>query len=134
MISWFEKHKKMSWMITVIIAIMIFYVSSLTFAPSGTGTGSSIKATLYHILAFFFFALFLFISSVNGKLDSRVIFLTFLIAIVYSMSDEVHQLFVPGRGATIRDVFLDSLGIFYAFMIYSISLQYREIKNGKNSN
>jgi len=33
-----------------------------------------------------------------------------LICILYAVSDEVHQLFVEGRGAQIEDVFIDSLG------------------------
>lgn len=34
-----------------------------------------------------------------------------LIALLYAMSDEWHQSFTPGRGPTIRDVFIDSGGI-----------------------
>lgn len=32
------------------------------------------------------------------------------ICILYAISDEVHQLFVPGRGGQVRDVILDSAG------------------------
>lgn len=32
------------------------------------------------------------------------------ICILYAISDEFHQLFVPGRGGQIRDVLIDSTG------------------------
>lgn len=37
-----------------------------------------------------------------------------LFAIGYAMSDEWHQSFVPGRGPSIRDVGVDSIGVFLA--------------------
>lgn len=33
-----------------------------------------------------------------------------LLCILYAISDEVHQLFVPGRGAQVMDVLIDSVG------------------------
>ncbi len=37
MIFWFEKHNKISWIITILIAIFIFYISSLSFEPTPAG-------------------------------------------------------------------------------------------------
>lgn len=34
----------------------------------------------------------------------------FLICVLYAASDEIHQLFVPGRAGQIRDVLIDSCG------------------------
>jgi VanZ family protein len=33
-----------------------------------------------------------------------------LICVLYAISDEIHQSFVPGRGPSIIDVFIDSTG------------------------
>lgn len=42
--------------------------------------------------------------------------LSLFIAILYAFLDETHQLFVPGRTGTIRDVILfDILGVFLSF-------------------
>lgn len=46
-----------------------------------------------------------------------------LICVLYAMSDEFHQLYVPGRSGEIRDVLLDSTGslvgiIGYFFVCY----------------
>jgi len=128
MISWFERHNTLSWIITFLIAIAIFYISSLKFDSVSVGL-SSINSILYHILAFFFFAFFLMISLVR-KENKNFIFLAILFAVFYGVSDELHQFFVPGRYSSLFDVFLDSVGIVFAFMIYFISIKWRE-KNRK---
>jgi VanZ family protein len=33
-----------------------------------------------------------------------------LITVLYAMSDEYHQTFIPGRNGTVMDVVIDSLG------------------------
>jgi len=125
-ISWFEKHNKLSFGITLLIALSIFYISSLTFGSGGSGTNTF--SILYHILAFFFFAFFLLISLVRGK-NKQFIFLAIIISIIYGFSDEIHQFFVPGRYTSLSDVFLDSVGVLFAFMIYLISIEYRTRNN-----
>lgn len=124
MITWFEKHNKISWTITLIGAIAIFYVSSLTFET--ISYKPSIISILYHILAFFCFAFFLLISLVKGKEKYLIFSLAILISIIYGISDEIHQFFVPGRACTIFDVGLDSIGILFASMIYLISIKFRK--------
>ena len=121
MISWLEKNNKLSWTITAIIAITIFYLSSLNLGSRSTNTISM----LYHISAFFFLSLFLLISIVR-KEKKNLILLAIMIAIFYGISDEIHQFFVQGRNTSLLDVFLNSLGTLYAFMVYFISLEYRD--------
>jgi len=119
MISWFEKHSKISLLITIIIAVAIFYVSSLTF-PSGK-PGSNIKSILYHLFIFFLFSLFLLISLTKRK-NVKLIPIAITTAVLYGILDELHQLFVPGRACSLGDVFVDAVGITFAFMLYSIRI------------
>ena len=125
MISWFEKHSKLSWIITIIIAIIIFYVSSLTFKPGIPG-GFPWKPIAYHFYAFFFLAGFFLIALTKGK-NKESIFLVINLAILYAISDEVHQLFVPGRAFAFADILTDSAGILFAVLIY-VLLRYRNFK------
>lgn len=49
----------------------------------------------------------------NPKIKASVI------TVLYACTDEFHQLFVPGREGKIRDVFIDSIGLFIGlFLIY----------------
>ena len=43
--------------------------------------------------------------------EKRKIILGWVVGTLYAITDEIHQLFVPGRSGEIRDVFLDSLGV-----------------------
>lgn len=56
----------------------------------------------------------------SGVKGCKGIFISLLICIVYAISDEIHQLFVPGRGAQVMDVFIDSGGAFAGIILYQI--------------
>lgn len=40
-----------------------------------------------------------------------------LVGALYAITDEIHQLFVPGRSGMIKDVFIDSLGIITGVIV-----------------
>ena len=79
-----------------------------------------------HILrksAHFFAYLVLGILMINGLSSSDIygfkgIGLAILICILYAISDEVHQLFIPGRGGQVSDVILDSVGTIVGILGY----------------
>ena len=56
----------------------------------------------------------------------KLIFLTIDLAILYAISDEVHQLFVPGRAFAFADILTDSAGILFAVLIY-VLLRYDKL-------
>jgi len=124
MIAWFEKHNRLSWLITVFGGFLIFYLSSRSFENVSYST--NFLSILYHFSAFFLFALFFEISLVNGRCDYLLLFFAFLFAIFYGVFDELHQFLVPGRHASIFDVFIDSLGVLFSSMVYAISLESRK--------
>lgn len=42
----------------------------------------------------------------------KIIWLSIILSILYAFSDEYHQSFILGRQASLRDVGIDSLGVF----------------------
>lgn len=56
------------------------------------------------------------LSEIRGK---KSIVFALAICIAYAISDELHQLFVPGRGAQVKDVLIDSTGAFVGIILYS---------------
>lgn len=44
--------------------------------------------------------------------------ISFLIAFIFSCSDEIHQYFIPGRSCQITDVLLDSGGMIFGILIF----------------
>ena len=122
----FEENPKASLFVSLLIAIAIFYISSLTF-PLGLEKGFDLKPTIYHIFIFFFLTVFLLFALVRGK-KKDFIFITILIALMYGLSDEFHQLFVLGRVASFSDLILDFFGILAASFIYVILIRKRNKK------
>lgn len=53
-----------------------------------------------------------------GITGRKAIFTGILIAVIFAISDEVHQLFVPGRGGQLKDVLIDSAGAIVGVFIY----------------
>ena len=51
----------------------------------------------------------------SGK--KRLLLSAFLIGAVYAASDEVHQLFVPGRTGSVQDILLDCGGVILGVLI-----------------
>ncbi|WP_372995810.1 VanZ family protein [Lutispora sp.] len=49
--------------------------------------------------------------------------LAFVICVLYAVSDEVHQLFVPGRGGQVTDVLIDSAGAAVGITAYLLVLE-----------
>ena len=119
MISSFEKNKGVPFVITLWIAFVIFYISSLEIIPV-PGPSISIFPIVYHITAFFFLALFLFISVLERKWNSKNIILSLTLVTLYAILDEFHQYFVPSRVASFSDFLLDFNGIAFASLIYFI--------------
>ncbi len=46
--------------------------------------------------------------------------LSLMICILYAISDEVHQSFVPGRGPGVMDVLIDSAGAMVGIGMYEM--------------
>lgn len=42
-----------------------------------------------------------------------------IVTVLYATTDEIHQLFVPGRSGQLRDVFIDSIGALMGCLLFS---------------
>ena len=101
------------------MAIEIFYFSTIVSSPIGKQRIDLIPI-LYHFIVFFLFSFFLFITiKGNKKIKSKYILIVIIISIIYAVLDEIHQSFVPNRDSSIKDVLIDTLGIFFSIIIYS---------------
>ncbi|SOC38481.1 VanZ family protein [Ureibacillus acetophenoni] len=54
----------------------------------------------------------------TGMRGTKAVLLSIAICVVFAITDEWHQLFVPGRGAQISDVLIDSCGAIVGVMSY----------------
>jgi VanZ family protein len=127
--------KILSWTAVVLWVALIFYLSHQPAHQSNrvsTGITEIIVKTVEKIVpgaefnvksfnhlvrknAHFFVYLILGVLVMNalarsGVYGCRGVGLALLICVLCAVSDEIHQLFVPGRGGQVKDVLIDSAG------------------------
>jgi VanZ family protein len=114
---------------SVILAVVIFYASSLSSIPGAPKTLD--LSVFYHFLIFFYFSFFLLLAiSGSKKIKLKHIVLTLIISLIYAASDEFHQLFVPGRACTLSDFLTDSAGVLFSILLI-LSLTINKTKKNK---
>ncbi len=101
------------------VMALIFYMSSLSYIPeSGVSDVFSIKPLIYH------FSVFLLLAFLSKRCFAAYNFnnpalTAFIFVLLYSLTDEMHQYFVPNRNFDIFDILIDNLGsfmiVFYLF-------------------
>jgi len=96
------------WFITLSYMTLIFYLSSIhgdRVVGLLRGYDKPIHLLIYTILAFLFY-----LSFNKTGIRRYLLILSFIFTLIYGITDEVHQLHVPYRDASIGDVFADSIG------------------------
>lgn len=116
------------------ISALIFYLSSRSSNPLHEVVIYNVLLNkLAHLIAYstlFLSAAFYFQSN-KYTLKHHYLF-SFLYLILYAISDEIHQTFVPSRQGKISDVFIDLLGGIIAYFSTKILHIYIKIPNVKN--
>jgi len=84
--------------------------------------------TEYFILSFIFYRAVV----VSGVRMKKSIIVTLVFCFLYAVSDEVHQIFVPGRAFAVGDIIIDTLGaalgiiVIYFKNLISGNIQYKK--------
>ena len=74
-----------------------------------------------HISAYFVLGILLFnLLKDYGLGVKKMIFACIAIAMLYACTDEIHQMFVPGRSGEVRDVLIDTAGAAVGVAVYAV--------------
>lgn len=109
MSSWFRGPSFRLWAPVVVYMVAIFIGSSISEPPPiPGGTDKPLHSSVYFGLAV------VVVRAVAGGLPRRIragaAAMAILITVGYGVTDEFHQLFVPGRSADVYDVLADAIG------------------------
>lgn len=102
---------------------LIFYLSATPFLKTELGFWDLILRKIAHMVEFgvlFLLAKRALSGSGLGLNRKEVNLVSFVFAMLYAVSDEYHQAFVPGRGPSLIDVCIDTLGIILAYIVNRI--------------
>lgn len=101
---------------------IIFYLSSRTrFTATGEVFEDFLIFKTLHMVEYGLLALLLFNALYNTVTQKfyNAIRLSWVFSVLYATTDELHQIYVPTRGGSTRDIFIDALGVtLVLYIIY----------------
>ena len=63
---------------------------------------------------------FLVINMFTKNNINNLYLISIILCIIYATSDEIHQIFVPGRACQLRDILIDSIGSITGIYLYKL--------------
>lgn len=100
------------WLGVALYAIFIFWLSSLSEVP-GTPENIPFADILFHVVLYSFFGALLYLAmshTWNRMPASHIIMFLVGAALLYGITDEMHQAFVASRESSVWDVVADGVG------------------------
>ncbi len=122
------KNKKIFyWAAAITYALIIFLLSSLSGSQTDRFYLFKNSDKVIHIMVYSVLCLLLnraFFFTFKNSVKRYVPIIAIFISIVYAITDEFHQSFVPGRYASMDDIFADGIGA----VISQIILYIKDVK------
>lgn len=106
------------WGLAILIMMVIFTFSSIPSVelPS-LGWFDMLVKKGGHILGYGMLSM----AYLRGlDMDKKNLWFAWLLSIIYSITDEIHQIFVPGRHASVWDIGIDAGGAAITLFLYQI--------------
>lgn len=97
------------WLLVIAYAAAIFWVSSLSRPPLEIEQ-RFIDKPLHFVEFFLFGALLVWTVHARSAPRPGLVGICIVVGILYGASDEIHQMFVPGRVCELADVIADAAG------------------------
>jgi VanZ family protein len=98
------------WLLTIGYMGIIFYLSSLHNIPLPKLPRDFDK--VLHLCAYIPLAYLFYLSLKKSGINKYVFVLAVIFASIYGITDELHQVVVPGRDASVGDLLADAIGAF----------------------
>lgn len=134
------KQLALAWTLVLAWMILIFFLSSLPNLKSGL---ENIYDLILRKFAHIFEYLILFLlvqralrisflkkkTAISTSFNYRLILIATIISLIYAVSDEWHQSFVPGRLMALRDWLFDATGVLVGIILGGIK-HHKKKNNG----
>lgn len=115
----------------ILLSAIIFYLShqnKIQFLPSSILQYDKVL----HFIAYFTYGISTFTMLYTVKRTERkIIHIGLVLSVLFAISDEIHQFFVPGRMMDFYDFIADLLGILFSILFFHLILK-RKLKQFLN--
>jgi VanZ family protein len=106
------------WLPPIALMALIFVLSSMPSLGSGSSDEWKLDAHSVAHLTIYLPLGFLLLRGLLSQGVSRAIWWTLVIGVLYAVSDEIHQAFVPGRTPSLLDIGMDGLGLVFGIVAW----------------
>lgn len=114
------------WLPVICWCMIIFYLSSLPNLSSGLGVWDFIFRKAAHIIEYGILTMLLW-RAFNFHNVKSIYNLSGALAVLYAISDEIHQGFVPTRHPSFYDILFDAFGVFLVLFLIAKITRLRKI-------
>lgn len=117
----FRRQIQLAWLSVFFYALAIFFISSIQSKDLPEFYPHADK--IFHFLEYFPFGFLVFRAIALGRGVSKAssLLVAVFVLMIYALSDEIHQIFVPGRDFSLIDMSFDLLGGFMGALAYKWS-------------
>ena len=71
-----------------------------------------------HLFEYFVLGV-LIINCIKDYKINKIVFIAIILCMLYACTDELHQLFIPGRSGNVIDITIDTLGSIIGIILYN---------------
>ena len=108
----------LAWLPAVLIASLIFALSSVPGLAVASGTWDTLTRKAAHLAVYAALALAALRGvRAHGAVGDRALILAFVLVVLCAVSDELHQATVPDRSGRALDVGIDAVGAALALLL-----------------
>jgi VanZ family protein len=113
--------KIVSWVLVSIHMTVIFYLSSISQFPKAVPDWVFYFDKVVHFIVFGVLGLLFLNAWLGGQwrcVDLTSVMVSVTFTMLYGISDEIHQMFVPGRTPSIGDIIADTTGALVLCLMF----------------
>ena len=110
--------EKLSFFVFVSLLIIIFIVSELPgYTTPEQIFGFTVDSAIKHFLLFGLLGL---LCANWTRFYTKKLWIPIIFSVIYGVSDEIHQSFVPSRYTTVEDVIVNTIGCVVGVLVFSV--------------
>jgi VanZ family protein len=117
------------WVLVLAWMGLIFYLSSRSDLPTPKGLSAEVEAILGHLTVYAVLAALVTNALADSGISTaRRLIYALVFAVLYGLSDELHQSFVPGRDPDVFDLMVDGIGACMGLTVWMLIVHVRNTK------
>jgi VanZ family protein len=123
-----QHHRLLPWFVCFLYMVGIFILSAQSTLPFLERIERIGRLDfVLHVVEYAFFGLLLSWALVSSGATRTFVLWAFLIGLIYGITDEIHQYFVPARDSSLLDVTADGIGSILGSCLFHVVRNLKQV-------